>query len=137
MAAIKNLTCCSSKQVTQARSPWMGVLSLHSSTVTSRPRFGCCSLPCRCPPGTTTNGTGTGTDQDAADDCGMLAAGYTLNGITDKSPVLCPVGTYSDGGDLIASIVTQAQVDLLCTSCPTSQWTLEPGATSDADCTCM
>jgi hypothetical protein len=92
--------------------------------------------PCsQCPPGTTTNGTGTGTDQDAADDCGMLAAGYTLNGITDKSPVLCPVGTYSDGGDLIASIVTQAQVDLLCTSCPTSQWTLEPGATSDADCT--
>eukprot|EP00775_Hariotina_reticulata_P009696 gene9696-9855_t len=89
--------------------------------------------PCsQCPPGTTTSGTGT--DQDAAEDCRMLVAGYTLNGLSDKSPVLCPVGTYSTGGTVIADIVRQVQLDNICQACPANTWSLEPGAFSTAAC---
>jgi hypothetical protein len=90
--------------------------------------------PCsQCPPGTTTNGTGL--LQDTADDCRMLVAGYTLNGLSDKSPVLCPVGTYSVGNVLIADIERQAQLDAICQSCPSNTWSLEPGAFSAGTCT--
>eukprot|EP00775_Hariotina_reticulata_P005167 gene5167-5405_t len=90
--------------------------------------------PCsQCPPGTTTSGTGL--DQDTAEDCRLLVPGYTLNGLADKSPVPCPVGTYSIGNLLIADIVRQAQLEAICLPCPSNTWSLEPGTDSASACT--
>jgi len=89
---------------------------------------------CRCPPGITTSGNGI--NQDAAEDCRMLAPGYTLNGLSDKSPVFCPVGTFSTGNVLIADIVRQTQLNAICLPCPNNTWSLEPGAFAASACKC-